>query len=414
MPVPSHPRIVVSGAGIVTALGQGWRANADALASGRSGFAPVTLFDVSRHRARLAAEVRPLPALEPGRLGPRRLMRMDRAGRLLLAAAREAAEMAGVASDPDRGTWPVALATTSAGMNAGQAYLRQADRTASRRRQFERLDDYFANRHIEDLASDLGWSGPATVLANACASGANAIGHAWEWIRAGRAQVAVTGGYEALSELVFSGFDSLQALSTTSCRPFDRHRDGLGLGEGAAILILETLDRARRRGATPLGELVGYGAATDLHHLTQPDPEGRAALAGMTEACVAAGVSAADVDYLNAHGTGTPHNDAAEAAAIRAWAGDDAGRLAVSSTKGATGHLLGAAGAVEAVICLMALREQWLPPNAPTLEPDPACVFRLLREPGRPEGPQRLELALSNSFGFGGSNASLLFRRWHA
>jgi 3-oxoacyl-[acyl-carrier-protein] synthase II len=253
-----------------------------------------------------------------------------------------------------------------------------------------------------------GFAGPATIIANACASGANAIGHAWELIRRGHAERVLTGGYEALCQLVFAGFDSLQALSPTRCRPFDAARDGLALGEGAGIMTLESLDFARRRGAEILGELVGYGSATDPHHLTQPQPEGNAALAAMNAACESARLGADRINYVNAHGTGTPLNDAAEAAAINRWAGVHATRLAVSSTKSSVGHLLGAAGAVEAVLCLMALKEQWLPPTSTLEKPDATCRFRLVQEPE--DAP--LEFVLTNSFGFGGANASLIFRRW--
>jgi len=207
-----------------------------------------------------------------------------------------------------------------------------------------------------------------------------------------------------LSELVFTGFDVLQALSPTECRPFDARRDGLALGEGAAVLILESEERARRRGAPILGCVAGYGAATDCHHLTQPQPEGNAAFQSMTLACAAAGVAPSQIHYINAHGTGTPLNDSAEAAAINHWAGEAAPGIPVSSTKSCIGHLLGAAGAVEAVVCLMALQGQWLPPmkiNAP----DPICRFPLVRGPAN----ARLDRVLTNSFGFGGANATLIF-----
>ena len=208
--------------------------------------------------------------------------------------------------------------------------------------------------------------------------------------------------------MTFAGFDSLQAFSPTMCRPFDAHRDGLLLGEGAGLLTLETLDHARQRNADILGEIIGYGAATDIHHLTQPHPEGDAALMSMASACDIAGILPAQVDYVNAHGTATPQNDATEAVAINRWAGDAAGALRVSSTKASIGHLLGAAGAVEAVVCLMALREQWLPPERLLETIDPVCQFQIVREPV----DAKLNIALSNSFGFGGANASLLFRRW--
>jgi 3-oxoacyl-[acyl-carrier-protein] synthase II len=208
--------------------------------------------------------------------------------------------------------------------------------------------------------------------------------------------------------MVFAGFDSLQALSTTECRPFDADRDGLALGEGAAVLALEPVEHAMTRGARILGEIIGYGASTDTHHLTQPHPQGLAALASMREAIHSAGLTPADVQYVNAHGTGTVLNDAAEAAAINAWAGEHVTRLRVSSTKCSIGHLLGAAGAVEAAVCLMALEGQWLPPSVATRSIDPECRFAYVtRATSSP-----LEVALSNSFGFGGANATLVFRRW--
>ncbi|HMJ65210.1 MAG TPA: beta-ketoacyl synthase N-terminal-like domain-containing protein, partial [Candidatus Binatia bacterium] len=204
-----------------------------------------------------------------------------------------------------------------------------------------------------------------------------------------------------------SGFDSLQALSPTSCRPFDATRDGLALGEGAAVFALETLEHAQRRGARILGEIAGYGAVNDSHHLTQPQPEGKAALGSMTLACESAGLSPGQIDYINAHGTGTPLNDGAEAAAINRWAGANSANLAVSSTKASIGHLLGAAGAVEVGVCLMALQGQWLPPTTTTNSIDPLCAFRLV---GKPE-KARLAFALTNSFGFGGANASIILKK---
>src|SRR6185503_9444043 len=248
---------------------------------------------------------------------------------------------------------PVVLGTTSGGMRMGEEYFRQAMAPeASFRGQASRAIQYQPQRQGLDLAQALGFRGPQTIIANACASGANAIGHTCHLIRQGRAERVLTGGYDALSHLVFSGFDSLQALSPTVCRPFDAQRDGLALGEGAAILALETLERARGRGARILGEICGYGATTDVHHLTQPHPQGVAALASMRAACAAAGVGPREIGYVNAHGTGTPLNDSAEAAAINEWAGALGAQVAVSSTKASIGHLLGAAGAVEAVVCL--------------------------------------------------------------
>ena len=384
----------------------GWQVNAEGFRVGRTAFRPVTLFDVSRQRVKLAAEV-DLPQTLPATLLPEKeTRRLDRAGRLLLLAAREAWQQAGWTPDE---TLPVVMGTTSGGMNSGEQYYRKAIASTSAKRGQPTLAlHYQAQTQARLVAEALGAGGPIQLVANACASGANAIGCAWELLRRGRATRVLTGGYDALSLLTFSGFDALQALSTTSCRPFDAKRDGLALGEGAGVLTLETLDSARQRNAVILGEITGYGAGIDLHHLTQPHPQGDAALETMRLACASAGVSPAEVDYVNAHGTGTPLNDTAEAIALARWAGECASTLPVSSTKASIGHLLGAAGAVEAVVSLMALRGQWLPPERVVETPDPACRFPLVLEPME----RRVNVVLSNSFGFGGANASLILRRF--
>jgi 3-oxoacyl-[acyl-carrier-protein] synthase II len=402
--------VVVTGAGIITAMGRGWRENADGFRTGRTCFRPVTLFDTARQRVKTAAELDLPDQLPPNRLTQRQASRLDRATRMLVHAAGEATAQA---RWPGGLTVPLVLGTTSGGMSLGEDYFRQATETPRRfRKQPTRVLNYQPQIQALHLANALALSGPVTIIANACASGANSIGHAWHLIRTGQSEMALAGGYDALSHLVYSGFDSLQALSTSTCRPFDSQRDGLALGEGAAVLTLESLDSYRQtgvdRGAEILGEIVGYGAANDAHHLTQPHPQGTAALSSMTSACTVAGVGPEQISYLNAHGTGTSLNDAAEAAAINSWAGPHAATVSVSSTKAGIGHLLGAAGSVETIICLMALREGWLPPTTTTKNIDPACQFKLVREPM----DQPLNYALTNSFGFGGANATLVLRRW--
>lgn len=400
------PRVVVTGAGIITSLGAGWGRNAEGFRSGRTAFRAITLFDVSRQRVKVAAEVDLPAALPATRLGERVSRRVDRAGKLLLHSAHEAWEQSGW--EPGENI-PLVLGTTGAGMSLGEAVYRQAIRAPhSRRGQASRVVHYQPQRQAMDLAEAFGTCGPVTIIANACASGANAVGHAWELLRQGQAQRVLAGGYEGLSQLIFSGFDSLQALSPTECRPFDAHRDGLALGEGAAVVALETLESASQRQVDILGEIVGYGATTDAHHLTQPHPQGDAAFAAMTAACESARISPYEIGYVNAHGTGTPLNDGAEAAALNRWAGARAKTLPVSSTKSSIGHLLGAAGAVETVICLMALSEGWLPPTSTLKTPERACAFPVLQRPM----DAKVEYALTNSFGFGGANASLILRRW--
>jgi 3-oxoacyl-[acyl-carrier-protein] synthase II len=400
------PRVVITGAGIITALGRGWQPNAEGFRAGRTAFRPVSLFDVSRQRAKNAAEVE-LPATLPATvLSAKQMARLDRAASMLLLATREAWQQSGWERSDNL---PMVLGTTAGGMSFGEAYFRQAVQTPCRHRhQPTRAIYYQPQVQARMLLEALGCNGSVTIVSNACASGSNAIGQAWELIRYGQTERALAGGYDALTELVFSGFDSLQALSTTVCRPFDARRDGLALGEGAAVMALETLESARRRNAPILGELIGYGSSIDHHHLTQPHPQGDTTLAVMRQACATAGVTPGEVDYINAHGTGTVLNDSSEAVAISHWAGQRAATLPVSSTKANIGHLLGAAGAVEAVICLMTLREQWLPPETMFETPDPACNFPIVQKPR----DEHVNVVLSNSFGFGGVNASLIMRRW--
>ena len=401
-------RVVVTGSGLITGLGQGWDANAAGFRSGEIAVRPVSLFDVSHQRAKVASEVCLPSEIDGSCLSARRLSKVDRAGKMLLAAAHEAWRQSGWVTQQDL---PVVLGTTSGGMPLGEAYYRQTIAASPQRRgQPTRVLQYQAQRQVLDLLDSLRCAGSITIIANACASGSNAIGHAWELVRSGQAERVLTGGYDGLCQLVYAGFDSLQALSTTHCRPFDQKRDGLALGEGAAVLALECLESAVHRNAKILGEVIGYGACLDTHHLTQPHPEGKAALTSMRSACVAAGIDPGEVQYINAHGTGTVLNDGSEATAINAWVGLDASKLHVSSTKGSVGHLLGAAGAVETVICLMALEGQWIPPSCVTRQIDATCRFNYVTHPL----DQALDTVMSNSFGFGGANATLVLRRWQS
>jgi 3-oxoacyl-[acyl-carrier-protein] synthase II len=405
--LPREPvRVVVTGAGIVTALGMGWGANSLGFREGRTAFRPVSLFDVGRQRAKTAAEVSLPEALPRTRLDRRRLDRLDRAGKMLLLAAHEAWNQAGWESSDHL---PLVLGTTAGGMMLGETYFRRALEMPCRRHgQALRAACYQPQVQARLVMEALNFNGPISIVSNACASGGNAIGQAWELVRYGRAARVVAGGFDSLCEMVFSGFDSLQALSTTVCRPFDARRDGLALGEGAAIVMLEPLEHATKRGANILGELIGYASSIDQHHLTQPQPQGQTTQAVMKSACAIAGVAPPAIGYINAHGTGTLLNDSSEALAIAEWAGRDVSSIRVSSTKADIGHLLGAAGAVEAVVCLMVLREQWLPPETAFEVPDPTCKFPVVNRPQ----DARVDVALSNSFGFGGVNASLIFRRW--
>jgi 3-oxoacyl-[acyl-carrier-protein] synthase II len=399
-------KVVVTGMGIITSMGLGKAANAAGFREGRNALRPITLFDVSRQRVGTGGEVDLPRDVPPHHWNARQLARIDRASWLLFHAAFEAWSQSGWGLAD--GACPVVMGTSAAAMALGEKFFRRKSGTPGVRKELATWSLGYQPQHqAQNVMDALGIeSGGITVVSNACASGANAIGHALHLVRSGRANRVLCGGYDALCQLVFAGFDSLQALTPSGIpRPFDANRDGLALGEGAAVFCLETEDAARRRGADVLAVVAGYGSATDIHHLTQPHPKGDAALASMQAACREAALSPTDIGYLNSHGTGTPLNDIAEGEAILRWAGPDAAGVRVSSTKASIGHLLGGAGAVEAAICVLALNGGWLPPTTTVRIPDPVCLFDLVREPRE----ARFRHALTNSFGFGGANATLIF-----
>lgn len=405
VPHSNVPRVLITGVGIVSPLGLNWAANEKSLREQTTAFRPVDLFDVSGCVAKTAGIV-DLPEEHFWKHASRSHERLlSRGTRMLLLALREALSQASF--DLKAGTVDAMVIGTSAGaMEIGEAYARR-EFEGQGRHQLALVDAYQPQRQLSFLGEVIGWQGPASLISNACASGANAVGRGLEMIRSGRARRVLVGGYDALSQLVFAGFDSLRALAPSGVpRPFDAERDGLALGEGAAVLLLESESAAAERQATAVAELTGYATATDLHHLTQPDPAGQAAIRTMTAACKMAGVQPSEIDYINSHGTGTPYNDAAESAAITAWAGDAVSRVAVSSTKSAMGHLLGGAGAVEAVICVMAMAGQWLPASLNIRQVDPCVTFDLVRQ----FRTARVRTALTNSFGFGGTNATLVLQ----
>ena len=297
------------------------------------------------------------------------------------------------------------IGTTSGGMSYGERYYRSLQRAGDLRHAPTWIANYSAQKPIVDAQTAFGISAPCKVIANACASGTNAIGHAFECVRSGRYQRVLAGGYDALAEMVFIGFDSLQASTPEKCRPFDRHRSGMVLGEGAAVLVLENLESAREHGASILAEITGYGISTDNFHITQPEPSGIGARQAMEGALQSARISATDVDYINAHGTATVFNDAAEGRAISALFNG----VPVSSTKSMMGHSLGAAGAIEAVVCLLALQHQFLPANINFTIPDDDLDLNIVSNEAR---AAVVSTAVSNSFGFGGTNASIIMRRF--
>jgi 3-oxoacyl-[acyl-carrier-protein] synthase II len=297
------------------------------------------------------------------------------------------------------------VGTTSGGMSYGERYYRSLNGAGDLRHAPTWIANYPAQKPVIDAQTVFGFSAPCHVIANACASGTNAVGHAFECVRSGRYQRVLAGGYDALAEMVFVGFDSLQASTPEKCRPFDRHRSGMVLGEGAAVLALENLDFARERGAPVLAEIIGYGISTDNFHITQPEPSGIGARQAMERALESAHICAGEIDYINAHGTATVFNDAAEGKAIGALFNG----VPLSSTKSMMGHSLGAAGAIEAIVCLLALQHQFLPANINFTTPDDDVDLNIVANEAR---PAVVNTTLSNSFGFGGTNASVLMRKF--
>jgi 3-oxoacyl-[acyl-carrier-protein] synthase II len=391
-------RVAVVAAGVISPLGFGLVETLKSLRAARDCVTPVRRFSVERCRCKTAGQV-PDTWLEANGNG-RRGQRLHRASHMLIAALREALTQ-------DRQFQPelTVIGTTSGGMSYGEDYYRALRKHEKLRRSPRWIANYPPQKPVIDAQETFGISAPCEVIANACASGTNAIGHAFECVRSGRYERVLTGGYDALSELVFVGFDSLQASTPEKCRPFDRDRSGMVLGEGAAILALENLKVARARGATVLGEVIGYGISTDNFHLTQPNPSGIAARQAMERALRNAGISADAIDYVNAHGTATSLNDAAEGKAIR----ELFGQAPVSSTKSMMGHSLGAAGAIEAIVCLLALQHQFLPPNINFRATDEDVDLAIVANESR---PAVLRTVLSNSFGFGGANASIVMQQF--
>jgi 3-oxoacyl-[acyl-carrier-protein] synthase II len=392
--VTPAPEIVVTGRGVVSSIGEGADAFFEALLGKRSGIADgvgaCTEFDAES--AMSAKEAR----------------RADRYTQLAVAAAAQAAEEAGVPGDglePDR--LGVIVGTGVGGLTTLERETRNFFDGGERAVSPHLVPMMMPNAAAGTIAMRFGATGPGFSVASACATGGHAIGEALRMITRGEADVVLAGGTEAaLTSVCIAAFRRMGALSREGVsRPFDARRDGFVMGEGAGVLVLERAEHARARGATVFARIAGYGASNDAYHITQPDTEGRGATKAMRGTLADAGVAPGDVGYINAHGTGTPYNDRIETAAIKAVFNGSSTPPPVSSSKSAIGHLLGAAGAVEALVCVEAVRRGVLPPTINYQEPDPDCDLDYV-----PEGPREapdLEVALSNSFGFGGQNACL-------
>ncbi|HZQ64611.1 MAG TPA: beta-ketoacyl-ACP synthase II [Gaiellaceae bacterium] len=406
-------RVVVTGLGAISPLGNDWRSTWEGAVSGRSGIDFISSFDATGFPVRVAAEVKGFDAGEV--VGPKEARRLDRNVVLAVAAAREAVADAGLDSAYEPARVGVLFGTAIGGLIG---IAEQHD--VLRERGADRVSPYFIPSVLVDTASgqialDLGIRGPNYAPVSACATGSTAVGEAAELIRRGDADAVLAGGGEAcLHPLILAGFCAMRGLAAEdehpprASRPFDATRAGFVMGEGAGVLVLEELEAARARGARVYAEVLGYGASNDAHHLAQPDPESIGVAEMMRAALARAGVEPERVGYINAHGTSTPLGDAAETRAIKEVFGEHAYRLAVSSTKSVMGHCFGAAGALEAMMCVLALHEGVLPPTMNYENPDPECDLDYVPNEAR---RAQVDVALSNAMGLGGHNGCVLFGR---
>ena len=407
-------RVVITGIGAITPIGTGVEALWAGLRRRLSAVGEITRFDPSPFRSRVAAQVDDFHPAD--HIEERRVRRLDRFSQFSIAATRLAladAELDPAREDGDR--IGAMMGTALGGVARGEGEYRNFVEGGIRAVDPSLALSVFAGAGSCNIAIEFGFSGPNSTNGMSCASGTIAIGDGYRAIRRGDADVMVAGGAEApLAPLCFGAFSIIRAMSTRNgdpgraSRPFDRDRDGFVMAEGAAVLVLEERARAPARGAPIYAEVCGYGLTNDAHHMTAPRPDGSKAALAMRKALADEAVAPSEVGYINAHGSSTPLNDPTETGSIRQVFGTHAERVAISGTKGYYGHALGASGAIEAAICALASRRHWLPPTVNLESADPACDLPYLTGPGRDAEPEYL---LSNSFGFGGINAALLFRR---
>jgi beta-ketoacyl-acyl-carrier-protein synthase II len=403
--------------GAVTPLGNDVASTWEALLNGRSGIAPITLFDVSPFEVQIAGEVKDFRADDW--IPAKELRRMDRSAQMGVVAALQAVRDACLSIGEDNS----AQVGVIFGSGVGGYGLLLEQQKVLEERGYRRVSPFLISHILPDAASahiaiELGAMGPNMAVVSACATGSGAVGEAWETIRRGDAEAIVAGGCETpLLPVLWAGFHALRALAddkedpTRASKPFDRRRDGFVVSEGAAALLLESLEPARARGARIYAEVVGYGASNDAFDMVASHESGRGPILCMEMALRKSGLPPEEVDYINAHGTGTPLNDRVETQAIKRVFGEHAYRLAVSSTKSMTGHLMGAAGALEALVAVLAIRDQVLPPTINYQEPDPDCDLDYVPNKAR---KAEVRVALSNSVGLGGHNATVMFRKFES
>jgi 3-oxoacyl-[acyl-carrier-protein] synthase II len=399
-PRADAPTIVVTGLGAVTAFGWGAAALWEGLRRGAAAIAPIARFDRSGHRTQLAAEV-PLGAAPPA------AKRASWADRFAVAAAEEALRQAGLAGRPcaEAGVY---FGSSTGGMLESEEFYARLLSGGARRARPSPLASQQLNGPGDAVARRVGAEGPVETVSSACSSGSMAIGAALRALRRGDVAVAIAGGSDSFCRLTHAGFNALRSVDERPCRPFRKDRLGLTIGEGAGVLVLEPLAAARARGARPIAIVAGEAETCDAHHMTAPHPEGRGASEAITLALADGGVDPAEIDFVNAHGTGTPLNDAAESEALHAVFGDRTARIPVTSTKALVGHLLGAAGAVEAIATILGLARREVHPMPDVGTADDAIPLRLVL--GEPYALGRAAAALSTNLAFGGANAALVFR----
>lgn len=399
-------RIAVTGIGLTTALGASRDDSWDGLVAGRCGVGPATVFDVEGYRSRIAAEV-PMDRIDAG-LSPLERRRLSRGDRIGVHAAAEALADSGLLDTPiDRSRVGVFLGAGTADLLRNEDFYRTWITRGLDRARPSDVWNHFLSTPVDAIGAKFQLEGPRGCVVAACSSSTIAIGRGVEAIRAGRADAVLAGGTDALSRLTFSGFNVLRLMDPAPCRPFDRSRAGMNIGEGAGILLLERLDHARRRGARIYGELAGHSLACEAFHPTAPEPEGRAVANILRLALEDARIDPGEVDHVNAHGTATPQNDLAESRGLRMFFGDNLRRIPITSTKSMVGHCLGAAGAVEAAIVALSVSRGVIPPTIHHDETDDACGVDVVANEarGRP-----LRVALSTSLGFGGNDSVVVFR----
>ena len=408
-------RTVVTGVGAVTPLGNDAESFWENLTAGKSGAAPITIFDASDYPVKFACELKdfdPTVWMEK-----RKARRMDRFAQMILAAARMAEQDSGIEIEPETERIGVSVATGIGGLQSFESCHTTLIERGPDRVNPHSLPAIIPNMGAAWVSMELGARGPLTSQCTACAASNMAIGEAMDSIRLGRADVMFAGGTEAgISEVGISGFGAMRALSRRNedpghaSRPFDAERDGFVMGEAGGVVVVEELEHAKKRGAKIYAELIGYGLSSDAQHITEPDPTGRHPARAMHMALEDAGVSSDEIDYINAHGTSTPLGDASETRVIKLALGDEkAKRTPISSTKGATGHCLGASGAIEAIACIFAVGRDVVPPTINYEVEDPECDLDYIPNESREVA---VDHALSNNFGFGGHNACLVVKKF--